>query len=385
MRARYARNVLIYGAGTTGVQLLEALRRSGNHVPIGFIDMNPTVWGQYVAGLKVYRPDRMPALCSAMTSAKCCSPCRRPTGASVRRRCGSSTPLGVVVRTLPAIEDLAFGRATVSDLRPVSADDLLGRDPVPPNADLLARNIREQVGDGDRRRRLDRLGAGAGDPAAAPAASCFSMPPSRSSTHRARDQRVAAGKAATVGPQVAAAPEIVAVLGSVLDGPRVRQLIENNAVDTIYHAAAFKHVPIVEHNAVAGLRNNVFGTRGPAEAAERCGVERFVLISTDKAVRPTSIMGASKRLAEMVLQARAASGSAAAPSSPWCASATCSTARARWCGVSQQIEAGGPVTVTAPRRRSAISCRSRRRRRSSSRPAPWPRAATCSSWTWASR
>jgi FlaA1/EpsC-like NDP-sugar epimerase len=98
------------------------------------------------------------------------------------------------------------------------------------------------------------------------------------------------------------------VLGSVLDGGLVSHTIEASAVETIYHAAAYKHVPIVEHNAVAGLRNNTLGTAVVAEAAERAGVERFVLISTDKAVRPTSIMGASKRLAEMILQARAAAG-----------------------------------------------------------------------------
>ena len=101
------------------------------------------------------------------------------------------------------------------------------------------------------------------------------------------------------------------MLGSILDAALVRQTIDKHGVETIYHAAAYKHVPIVEHNAVAGLRNNTFGTAILAEAAEGGGVERFVLVSTDKAVRPTSIMGASKRLAEMVLQARAANGAGA--------------------------------------------------------------------------
>ena len=98
------------------------------------------------------------------------------------------------------------------------------------------------------------------------------------------------------------------MLGSILDGPLVRRVIEENGVETIYHAAAFKHVPLVEHNPVAGLRNNTFGTATLADAAVACGVERFVLVSTDKAVRPTSVMGASKRLAEMILQARSARG-----------------------------------------------------------------------------
>ena len=147
VRAREkVKNVLIYGAGTTGVQLLEALRRSGTYEPIGFIDMSPTLWGQYVAGLKVYRPERMAAIVQrhdvrevllAMPKAK-----RRERQAALRQL----EPLMVSVRTLPAIEDLAAGRVTVSDLRPVEAEDLLGRDPVPPNAALLARNIAGQVG-----------------------------------------------------------------------------------------------------------------------------------------------------------------------------------------------------------------------------------------------
>ena len=124
--------MLIYGAGTTGVQLLEELRRAGTYEPIGFIDMSPTLWGQYVAGLKVYRPERLPAIVQrkdvrevllALPMAR-----RRERQAALRQL----EPLMVSVRTLPAIEDLAAGRVTVSDLRPVEAEDLLGRDPVPP-------------------------------------------------------------------------------------------------------------------------------------------------------------------------------------------------------------------------------------------------------------
>ena len=302
-------NVLIYGAGTTGVRLLEALRRAGAYNPVAFIDMNPTLWRQNVAGLKVHRPERLPALVQhhdvrqvllAMPMAN-----RHERQAALRQL----EPLSVTVRTLPAIEDLASGRVTVSDLRPVEAEDLLGRDPVPPNATLLARNIagksvlvtgaggsigselvRQILRQGPLRLVLFDAGEG----------------PLYEIEREAHELLHA--KRPLVVPASRAEPEIVAVLGSIQNSALVRRTLVSNSVDTVYHAAAYKHVPIVEHNAVAGLHNNTFGTMVLAEAAKTSGVERFVLVSTDKAVRPTSIMGASKRLAEMVLQARAANG-----------------------------------------------------------------------------
>ena len=259
-------------------------------------------------------------------------------------------PLMVSVRTLPAIEDLAAGRVTVSDLRPVEAEDLLGRDPVPPNATLLARNIADKsvmvTGAGGSigselvrqilrqgPRRLVLFDAGEG-------------PALRD---RARGAGAAAGEAAGVDAGQSAPPEIVAVLGSIQNSALVRRTIESNAVETIYHAAAYKHVPIVEHNAVAGLRNNTFGTAVLAEAAEALGVERFVLVSTDKAVRPTSIMGASKRLAEMVLQARAANGKGKHTVFTMVRFGNVLDSSGSVVRMfRRQIEAGGPVTVTDP-------------------------------------
>ena len=380
-------NVLIYGAGTTGVQLLEALRRAGTYEPIGFIDMNPTLWGMYVAGLKVYRPERLPTIVQrkdvrevllAMPKAR-----RQERQAALRQL----EPLMVSVRTLPAIEDLAAGRVTVSDLRPVEAEDLLGRDPVAPNATLLARNIagksvlvtgaggsigselvRQILRQGPRRLVLFDAGEGP----------LYEI-------EREAQELLHAKRPASM-PDGAAPPEIVAVLGSIQNSALVRRTIESNAVETIYHAAAYKHVPIVEHNAVAGLHNNTFGTAVLAEAAEALGVERFVLVSTDKAVRPTSIMGASKRLAEMVLQARAANGNGKRTVFTMVRFGNVLDSSGSVVRMfRRQIEAGGPVTVTRPARRSATSCRSRRRRPSSSRPERWPRAGTCSCSTWTSR
>jgi FlaA1/EpsC-like NDP-sugar epimerase len=343
------KTVLIYGAGTTGVQLLDELRRSGAYEPIGFIDMSPTLWGMYVGGLKVYRPERLPSMVQrrdvrevllAMPMAR-----RRERRAALRQL----ETLAVSVRTLPAIEDLASGRVTVNDLRPVGVEDLLGRDPVPPNATLLARNIQGKsvmvTGAGGSigselvrqilrqdPRRLVLLDAGEG--------ALYEIEREALESLRARE---------AARSNASAAPKIVAVLGSIQNSALVRRTIESNAVETIYHAAAYKHVPIVEHNAVAGLTNNTFGTAVLADAAQASGVERFVLVSTDKAVRPTSIMGASKRLAEMVLQARSAAGNGKRTVFTMVRFGNVLDSSGSVVRMfRRQIEAGGPVTVTHP-------------------------------------
>ncbi len=341
-------NVLIYGAGATGVQLLEALRHAGNYVPIGFVDQSPTLWGQYVGGLKVFRPERLSGLVQrhdisevllAMPKAR-----RRERQAALKQL----EPLMVRVRTLPAIEDLAAGRVTVSDLRPVDAEDLLGRDPVPSDPELLARNIAGKsvlvTGAGgsigselvrqalrERPRRLVLFEVGE--------AQLYQI-------EQEVEELLQARRAA--GAEEARLPQVKAVLGSVLDGSVVRRTIEENGVETIYHAAAYKHVPIVEQNAVAGLRNNTFGTAVVAEMAERCGVERLVLVSTDKAVRPTSVMGASKRLAEMLLQSRAAAARGRTVFTMVRFGNVLDSSGSVVRKFRRQIEAGGPVTVTDP-------------------------------------
>ncbi len=343
-----ARNVLIYGAGATGVQLLEGLRRTGGYVPMAFVDTSPTLWGQYVGGLKVYRPDRLGVLVQrhnimevllAMPRAK-----RRERQAALRQL----EPLMVAVRTLPAIEDLAAGHVTVSDLRPVDAEDLLGRDPVPPDPALLARNIQGKS--------VMVTGAG-GSIGSELVRQILRQKPMRLvllETGEAQlyeieaevDELLQARRAASANGSPP--PEVVAVLGSVLNGALMRQTIEKYAVETIYHAAAYKHVPIVEQNAVAGLRNNTFGTAVLADMAQRCGVERFVLVSTDKAVRPTSIMGASKRLAEMVLQARSAGRKGRTVFTMVRFGNVLDSSGSVVRKFRRQIEAGGPVTVTDP-------------------------------------
>ncbi len=340
-RDRARRPVLICGAGTTGVQLLDALRVAGNFKPMAFIDPNPTLRGQFVGGLKVYRPDRLPGLLQrfdveevllAMPKAR-----RHDRQAALRQL----ESLKVRVRTLPAIEDVAAGRVTVSDLRPVDAEDLLGRDPIPPDATLLARNIAGKA--------VLVTGAGGSIGSELVRQTLRHRPArlvllERSEAHLYEIDLEVQNLLQKVGSNER--PPIVLVLGSVLDANLMRKTIDQNSIETIYHAAAFKHVPLVEHNPVAGLRNNTFGTAVLADAAAACGVERFVLISTDKAVRPTSIMGASKRLAEMVLQARAAEGKAGTVFTMVRFGNVLDSSGSVVRRFRRQIESGGPVTVT---------------------------------------
>lgn len=340
-RDRARRPVLICGAGTTGVQLLDALRVAGNFKPMAFIDPNPTLRGQFVGGLKVYRPDQLSGLLQrfdveevllAMPKAR-----RHDRQAALRQL----ESLKVRVRTLPAIEDVAAGRVTVSDLRPVDAEDLLGRDPIPPDATLLARNIAGKA--------VLVTGAGGSIGSELVRQTLRHRPArlvllERSEAHLYEIDLEVQNLLQKVGSNER--PPIVLVLGSVLDANLMRKTIDQNSIETIYHAAAFKHVPLVEHNPVAGLRNNTFGTAVLADAAAACGVERFVLISTDKAVRPTSIMGASKRLAEMVLQARAAEGKARTVFTMVRFGNVLDSSGSVVRRFRRQIESGGPVTVT---------------------------------------
>jgi FlaA1/EpsC-like NDP-sugar epimerase len=260
-----------------------------------------------------------------------------------RRILKELAPLSVDVKVLPSLEDIASGRVNVTELRPLDVEDLLGRDSVPPISGLLSRNTRGK--------RVLVTGAG-GSVGSQLARKVFRNEPSRLvlldvSEAALYQIDIELRDALRALPEGSPRPEIVAVLGSVLDRALVIDTLRRYSVDTIYHAAAYKHVPLVEHNAVVGLENNVFGTEIVADAAIECNVERMVIISTDKAVRPTNIMGASKRLAELAVQARAASDTATTFAIVRFGNVLDSSGsvvgRFR-----RQIKAGGPVTVTHP-------------------------------------
>jgi len=336
------RPVLIYGAGPVGVQLQEALRNRGEARVVGFLDATPSLKGQYIGGQKVYAPEKITKLIEregvkevllAMPDAP-----RRQVKAILKQLEGHP----VRIKTLPAIEDIAAGRVSVSDLRAIDVGDLLGRDTVPPRADLLARSIQGKS--------VMVTGAG-GSIGSELVRQIVKQGPSRLVLFELSEVALyeidmEVQSLCNLLPASQARPEIVAVLGSVLDATTVRSTIARYEVATIYHAAAYKHVPIVENNPVAGLANNTFGTGVMASAAGDLGVERFVLISTDKAVRPTNVMGASKRLAELVLQAQGKEGRTIFTMVRFGNVLGSSGSVVRL--FRKQIEAGGPVTVTHP-------------------------------------
>ena len=340
------RAVANYGAGTTGVQLLESLKRTRVYLPVGFIDENPSLWGQVVGGLKVYRPEKIGRLIERDNVKEVLLAMPEATHRRRQDVIKALTQFPVMVKTLPAFEDIAEGRVRIDDLRALDVADLLGRDPVPPDIDLLRRYVTGKA--------VLVTGAG-GSIGSEIARQVFKLRPRclvlldnsepalfdiEQELREQLDARQLKGE--TSGT------DLVAVLGSVLDPALVRTTLERHEIQTVYHAAAYKHVPLVEANPVAGLVNNAFGTRTLADAARASGVERFVLISTDKAVRPTNVMGASKRLAELVLQAHAEETDCATVFAMVRFGNVLDSSGSVVKRFRKQIEAGGPVTVTHP-------------------------------------
>lgn len=334
---------VIYGAGRMGIELLANVRRARDREVVAFIDRSPTLWRQYVMGVKVHAPQRLQRLIERQGIAEVLVALPGNQRRERRDVLKELEQLRVAVKVLPAYEDLASGQVDVSNLRDVEVGDLLGRDPVKPNVELLTRNTRGKS--------ILVTGAG-GSIGSELVRQVVQQSPrllvlfdiSEPALYKIEIEIL---EALARLPDHAPKPFVKAVLGSVLDAKLVNDVIVDNAIETIFHAAAYKHVPLVEHNPIAGLSNNVFGTSIVAECALKAGVERFVLVSTDKAVRPTNTMGASKRLAELVLQSLAAEQGSTVFTVVRFGNVLDSSGsvvpRFR-----QQIRAGGPITVTHP-------------------------------------
>lgn len=288
--------VLIYGAGNTGRQLAAAMVHSLEMQVVGFLDDDDRLQGQVLNGVAIYKPTDLSALVMRL-GVKDVLLALPNVGRHRRNEVLSKIRAAQVsVRTLPSVTELAQGRVSVSDLRDLDIDDLLGREPVSPDLGLLAKNNANKV--------VLVTGAG-GSIGSELCRQILSVPPQKlllveQSEFALYDIHQELQKKLE-GTEI----ELVPLLADVRSEARMAEIMCTWQPHTVYHAAAYKHVPLVEHNPAEGLRNNVRGTWVVAEQAMAHGVSDFVLISTDKAVRPTNIMGASKRLAEMVLQALA--------------------------------------------------------------------------------
>lgn len=293
--------VLIYGAGSTGRQLAAAMTNNPEIRLAGFLDDDGRLHGRVLNGQRIYSPIELTNLVATLNVSDVLLAMPRLSRRRRNEILNQIRGAHVAVRTLPSMTDLAQGKVGISDLRELDIDDLLGREPVVPDPILLEKNIFGKV--------VLVTGAG-GSIGSELCRQILAVGPAKLllieqsefalySIHQELEVKVG-----DIQPNLD--PMLVPLLASVQDGQRMNEIMSNWRPDTVYHAAAYKHVPLVEHNPATGIKNNVLGTLQTALAAAEYGASDFVLISTDKAVRPTNIMGASKRLAEMILQALAA-------------------------------------------------------------------------------
>lgn len=334
--------VIIYGAGSSGMQLVVALQNGDQYLPVAFVDDSQSMLGSTVHGIRVHSPNSLFELIETFSVRQILLAIPSATHAERKEILTRLEHLPVHVKTVPDLFDMVSGKVGVDQVRDIDIEDLLGRDIVPPNPELLGACIQGQS--------VMVTGAG-GSIGSELCRQIININPARvilldtfeyglyEVENELRDKL----HSIEGGDKI----EVIALLGSVCNRAQMENAIKSFAVDTVYHVAAYKQVPMVEKNIVEGAQNNVFGTLIAAQAAAKHGVRNFVLISTDKAVRPTNFMGATKRLAEQVLQAMAQQNG-----------------KTRFCMVRfgnvlgssgsvvplfrKQISSGGPVTVTHP-------------------------------------
>lgn len=339
---RRKERVVIYGSGAAGRQVAHILMQGADYLPIAFVDDEPSVQGSLVAGLRVYPPEKIDQLIrnNSVTSALLAIPSASKLRRSQVLKWLEHYPLHL--RTIPGLHDIVSGRARIDEIADISIEDLLGRDPVPPKDDLLGANIHGKS--------VMVTGAG-GSIGSELCRQILMQGPERIVLFELSEIALYSieQEMNLLKKHESLSVDIVPIMGSVQNRALLERTLRRFNVHTVYHAAAYKHVPLVEHNVAEGIRNNVMGTRAVVEASIAAEVEAFMLISTDKAVRPTNIMGASKRLAELVCQAYAAPAH----------SGRTTISMVRFGNVlgssgsviplfRRQIAAGGPITVTHP-------------------------------------
>jgi FlaA1/EpsC-like NDP-sugar epimerase len=328
--------VVIYGAGAAGVQLAATLRLAGTHSVELFVDDAPQLWRRDINGVSIQPPQVLRQQVGEIDQVLLAIP---SLSRSRRRRITADLQdLGIPLLQVPSVDDITSGRARIDALRPIAIEELLGRDAVPPDPNLLGPGIAGQC--------VCVTGAG-GSIGSELCRHILNLSPCRLVLLESSEPSLYAihqELKRPLPPGVALEP----VLGSAADAALVERLFQQHAVSVVFHAAAYKHVPLVEVNPLSGLANNVLSTRVVCQAAQRCGLRQVLLISTDKAVRPTNVMGASKRVAELVVQASAQE-----------AAGSTRFAMVRFGNVlgssgsvvplfRRQIAEGGPITLTHP-------------------------------------
>lgn len=335
-----ATRIAIYGAGKAGAQLATALRAGGEYVCVAFIDDSKSAQGSTIGSVKVFAPEQLKDLAERHDIREILLAMPSISKTRQKQVLDQLEPLKLKIKVTPSIQSLVNGELRLQDIREVEIEDLLGRDQVEPDARLLSICITGK--------RVMVTGAG-GSIGSELCRQILRQRPAKLVLLEMSEYALYAIEQELTGlrQQLKLDVEILPFLGSILDSAKLDRIFTTCEVETLYHAAAYKHVPLVEHNPAEGIRNNVFGTLSVAQAAMAARVKNFVLISTDKAVRPTNVMGATKRLAELILQA-------------------CSRRQqhTRFCMVRfgnvlgssgsvvplfrKQIMAGGPITLTHP-------------------------------------
>jgi len=334
---RSRENILIYGAGTAAAQLIPSLIANESYLPVAVVDDDAALHETKVQGVAVFSPKKLPVLIRKFNVSRILLAMPSVSRRQRRKVLEHLSEYPVHVQTIPDIDDIVSGKAQVDEIRDVDVKDLLGRDSVPPNEHLLQKSITGKsvmvTGAGGS------IGSELCRQILALKPHCLVILELSEPSLYAIDRELKKLKAA-LNLKV----DVVSLLGSVHHEDRIREALSAFKVNTVFHAAAYKHVPIVEHNLFEGIHNNVLGTLHAARAARDAGVKSFILISTDKAVNPTNVMGATKRMAELILQAMNEDS-------------TTTFSMVRFGNVlassgsvvplfKEQIRSGGPVTVT---------------------------------------
>jgi FlaA1/EpsC-like NDP-sugar epimerase len=287
--------VVIYGASSAGRQLVHALSQGNKYQPLAFLDEKKRYVGRRVLGLKIYSPQHITQLVKKHGQFKVLIAIPKVDPIRLKQIVAHIEPHALELLIVPGMSDIVSGKRTIDELREVSVDELLGRKPVQPIAELLSANITDKI----------VMVSGAGGSIGKEL--CRQIVLNKPKELILLDVSEALlyeihQELSEILSESSNNLHVEPLIGNVQNGMLMRHIFSKHNVQTIYHAAAYKHVPMVENNVIAGVTNNVLGTYEIAQAAIHCQVETFVLISTDKAVRPTNVMGATKRLAELVLQ-----------------------------------------------------------------------------------